>query len=164
MWQREPDAALVEGWIERALELAEDRSPNQAKALYARSAWSDDEPAAHALQAIAEQLGDPALRSLALASLANLAWGAGDFDRARAWTDEQLELLPELSDPTIAPELFSTPYSSTSAQPTFPPRRALGVARSDRKLLHEAATRFQAMGLDWHADETSKLLSSSLTV
>jgi hypothetical protein len=42
--------------------------------------------------------------------------------------------------------------------------RALGVARGDRKLLREAATRFQAMGLDWHADQTRKLFSSSLTV
>ncbi|CAN5717207.1 AAA family ATPase [soil metagenome] len=99
MWQREPDAELVEGWIERALELAEEGSPNQAKALYALSGWSDDEPAARALQVIAERLGDVALRSLAFASLANVAWGAGDFDRARALTDEQLELLPELSDP-----------------------------------------------------------------
>jgi class 3 adenylate cyclase/tetratricopeptide (TPR) repeat protein len=332
MWQREPVAALVEGWIERALELAEEGSPNHAKALYARSAWSDDEPAAHALQAIAEQLGDPGLRSLALASLANVAWGAGDFDRARAWTDEQLELLPDLSDPddrtralldavlvylgaadlpaaaqasklhmelaegltphhrlhgiglrilvetlggrwnavrkltsqgeraveanlaaaTPCPQNVSTllncavasTYAGDEAEARRlevkadaigmegyrmwfePPRirlalarneltqlerlvalepmeieppaaffdalvalgdsrrieaeapkrlkpgtyaepfalRALGVARGDRKLLHEAATRFQAMGLDWHADQTRKLFSSSLTV
>jgi hypothetical protein len=36
--------------------------------------------------------------------------------------------------------------------------RALGVARSDARLLGEAAARFAAMDLEWHAGETRKLL------
>jgi class 3 adenylate cyclase/tetratricopeptide (TPR) repeat protein len=99
MWKREPDPQLIEGWIERALELAEEGSPNQARALYARSFWTDDEPSAHALYEIAERLGDVQLRSLGLKALANAAWGAGELDQACAWTDRQLELLPELTDP-----------------------------------------------------------------
>jgi hypothetical protein len=99
MWKREPDTELIEGWIDRALELAEEGSANQARALYARSSWNDDEPAARALHAIAERLADPQLRSLALGALANAAWGAGDLGQACVWTDQQLDLLPELSDP-----------------------------------------------------------------
>jgi hypothetical protein len=37
--------------------------------------------------------------------------------------------------------------------------RALGTAREDEPLLSEAASRFEAMGLDWHAGDTRKLLS-----
>jgi class 3 adenylate cyclase/tetratricopeptide (TPR) repeat protein len=37
--------------------------------------------------------------------------------------------------------------------------RALGVARDDEALLSEAVARFEALGLDWHAGETRKLLS-----
>jgi class 3 adenylate cyclase/tetratricopeptide (TPR) repeat protein len=99
MWKRELDAQLVEGWIERALELAEEGSRNQARALYALSSLKDDEASAHALQAIAERLGDADLRSLALEALDNVAWEAGDLARAVDLAEQQLELLPELSDP-----------------------------------------------------------------
>jgi len=37
--------------------------------------------------------------------------------------------------------------------------RALGAVREDDALLNQAASRFQAMGLAWHAGETRKLLS-----
>jgi class 3 adenylate cyclase len=99
MWKREPAPELIEGWIDRALELAEEGSANQARALWARSSWNDDEPAARALHAIAERLADVQLRSLAIGALANAAWRAGDLGQACVWTDQQLDLLPELSDP-----------------------------------------------------------------
>jgi len=99
MWTREPDPQLIEGWIERALALAEPGSRNYAKALYAKSFWNDDEPSARALYAIAEDIDDVELRSLGLKAIANAAWGAGDLQQARVWTDRQLELLGELKDP-----------------------------------------------------------------
>ena len=37
--------------------------------------------------------------------------------------------------------------------------RALGYAREDPELLEQAAARFEAMGCDWHAAETRKLLA-----
>jgi hypothetical protein len=36
--------------------------------------------------------------------------------------------------------------------------RALGFAREDDGLIEQAISRFEAMGLDWHAAETRKLL------
>jgi len=39
--------------------------------------------------------------------------------------------------------------------------RALGVVRNDESLISQAARRFDAMGLDWHADETRRLLAAS---
>jgi len=37
--------------------------------------------------------------------------------------------------------------------------RALGFARSDNGLLSRAVEQFEAMGLEWHAAETKKLLT-----
>lgn len=39
--------------------------------------------------------------------------------------------------------------------------RALGVVRQEERMLNEAAMRFEAMGLAWHAAETGKLVSRS---
>ena len=36
--------------------------------------------------------------------------------------------------------------------------RTLGYARDDVDLIEEAIVRFEAMGLDWHAAETRRLL------
>ena len=99
MWQRPPDRELVDGWIERALELAEEGSPTHARALAAVALWTKDEAAARELHAIALRLGDVALRSSALAALADVAWSAGDLEQAHAWVDERLALVPELTDP-----------------------------------------------------------------
>jgi class 3 adenylate cyclase len=99
MWLRPPDPNLVNGWIERALELSEEDSPTQARALAAVALWRKDEAAAGALQALAERLGDDGLRSSALAALADIAWNVGDLDRARALLEQRLELPPDHIDP-----------------------------------------------------------------
>jgi hypothetical protein len=99
MWKQQPDASLIGGWIERALELAEDGSRNRALALYARFGSDDDAAAAEALAAVAERRGEPDLLSLALEGLARLAWDGGDVERSRALIDELCELAPTLADP-----------------------------------------------------------------
>jgi class 3 adenylate cyclase len=99
MWQKPPDREVVDGWIDRALELAEEGSPTHAKALAAQALWRNDEAAARRLHAIARRLGDLALRSNALAALTDVAWSAGDLKQASAWLEERLELLPNLLDP-----------------------------------------------------------------
>ena len=99
MWQQAPDRELVDGWIERALELVEEDSPTYPKALAAVALWRKDEAAARALHAIAMQSGDVALRSSALAALADVAWSAGDLEQAHLWLEERLALVPVLTDP-----------------------------------------------------------------
>ncbi|MEX1277993.1 MAG: hypothetical protein WEI16_02935, partial [Chloroflexota bacterium] len=39
--------------------------------------------------------------------------------------------------------------------------RAMGMARKDRALLTDAIDRFEALGLEWHAEETRRLLDRS---
>ena len=53
-WKRLPEQALVNGWIERALELAEPGSATRATALLARSMWHRGSDAADAARAAVE--------------------------------------------------------------------------------------------------------------
>jgi len=99
MWIRRPAPELVEGWVERALELSPEGSSTHPGALAALALWKGDEDSARALQAVAEHLGDPELRSHALAAVAQVAWRSGDLDRARVATEKRLELLAEISAP-----------------------------------------------------------------
>jgi hypothetical protein len=99
MWIQRPSRELVNGWIERALELAEEGSPQRAKALVSFALWNDDEAAAREGHRLAEQLGEVELRSHALAALGNARWAAVDYEGACALAEERLELLPEISDP-----------------------------------------------------------------
>jgi hypothetical protein len=41
--------------------------------------------------------------------------------------------------------------------------RALGAVREDEAVVLDAVAKFEAMGLDWHADETRKLLAGVAT-
>ena len=104
MWVQQPDMTLVEGWIQQALDLAQEGSLTQGHALAALS-YTDDQAAAEAAArsalAIAERLGDHELRCTVLL---NIAWWpvfARDYDRACTLIDEVMALLPTLSNPDV---------------------------------------------------------------
>jgi class 3 adenylate cyclase/tetratricopeptide (TPR) repeat protein len=99
MWIRRPSRELVNGWIDRAVELSPEGSVLRAKAVVSRALWNDDEAAAREAQRLAETLGDVELRSYALDGLAGVAWDVGDYAAAAALTEERIRLLPEISDP-----------------------------------------------------------------
>ena len=99
MWVQQPDWSLVDGWIQRALELAEEGSLTQGKAFAARALGHDDEAAARSALAIAERLGDLELRCTSLSVLSLIALVARDFDRAIALMDQVMALLPALHNP-----------------------------------------------------------------
>src|SRR5690242_542002 len=96
---KHPDWSLVGGWIERALELAEEGSRTQGKAFAAQALGEDDESAARSALAIAERLGDLELRCTALSTLSGVALARKDFDRACALVDQVMALLPRLHNP-----------------------------------------------------------------
>ncbi len=106
MWVQEPDWSLVEQWARQALELAEEGSLIQGKALLALSDLTDDLALTHSALAIAERLGDLELRCQSLTSLSHLAWAARDYGTACALMDEQLALLPELPNPDVRATAF----------------------------------------------------------
>jgi class 3 adenylate cyclase/tetratricopeptide (TPR) repeat protein len=101
MWKRRPDPALIEGWIERALELSEPETPARARALIART-YSDPErfgEAAREAGELAERLDDIELRSWAWEARARAANSRGDYEEAFTWNRRRFELVPQLTDP-----------------------------------------------------------------
>jgi hypothetical protein len=57
--------------------------------------------------------------------------------------------------------LVDSPSLGTQRPSVFEGAAALGVARADSQLLNEATARFEAMGLEWDAGETRKLVMQS---
>jgi class 3 adenylate cyclase len=99
MWVKQPDMTLLDGWIDQALELAEEGSRTQGKAFAARAMMYDDESAARSALAIAERLGDLDLRCTSLSTLSGAALVRKDFGRACALIDQVIGHLPELNNP-----------------------------------------------------------------
>jgi class 3 adenylate cyclase len=101
MWVRQPDWSLVDGWVQQALELAEEGSLIQGHALAARAMGNEDEAAARAALAIAERLGDLELRCMSLSVLSDIALAARDYGRACTLIDQVMALLRALPNPDL---------------------------------------------------------------
>jgi class 3 adenylate cyclase len=101
MWKRRPDRKLIEGWIERALELSEPDAPARAWALIARTE-SDPEAFGEAAQEateLADRLDDLELRSWAWGARARAAYALGDYHQAFDWVRRRFDIVPALTDP-----------------------------------------------------------------
>src|SRR5205823_4075965 len=61
------------------------------------------------------------------------------------------ETLERDAPPLLRPQTYLEPFAL----------RALGVVRKNVELVEQATRRFEAMGLSWHAAQTSALLSKS---
>jgi len=101
MWKRRPDRGLIEGWIERALELSEPDTPARARALIARTNFDPERSgeAAQDASELADRLDDIELRSWAWDALSRVANARGDFDEGLAWARRRFDIVPELTDP-----------------------------------------------------------------
>jgi class 3 adenylate cyclase len=108
MWRRRPDDELVEGWIERALELSEPESAARAKGLIAASFWNvaDAMPTAVDASAIADRLSSPELRSMAWSARSLAAFRAGDYDDAITWAQRSFDLVEEIPDPDLRADVY----------------------------------------------------------
>jgi class 3 adenylate cyclase/tetratricopeptide (TPR) repeat protein len=108
MWMRAPDRELVDGWIERAVELSEPDSPARAKVLCAEVFWSDepDPDAAGQASRIAEAIGVPELRASAFFARSITAYNAGRFDEALEWVQRPLDFVQTLTDPEKIAEVY----------------------------------------------------------
>jgi DNA-binding SARP family transcriptional activator len=113
MWRRRPERELVDGWIDRALELAGPESPARARALIARCVWAPlgSAGAAREASALAERLGDPDLRSYAWDARAITLWVGGEHDLGRALEERRFELLDQISDPDHIADIHYAPVT-----------------------------------------------------
>jgi class 3 adenylate cyclase len=110
MWKRSPDRELVDGWIERAVELAPLDSRVRAEALVARAFWhrldgraADD---ARESAAIAEKLRAFDVLSYAFSARALGALVSSEYAEAEEATRRRLALLPEVSDPDHRADIY----------------------------------------------------------
>jgi DNA-binding SARP family transcriptional activator len=107
-WNHAEDRELIEGWIDRALELAPPASAARARALVARSYCRREEAEAAAREAldIVEGLPDVELRSYAVHAAADAALAGGRYDEARGWTERRLALLDVIDDPDHLADIY----------------------------------------------------------
>ena len=136
MWKRAPDRALLEGWIERALELAGPRSAERATALLA-CVFARDSARDEAIEAneLAEQLDIPSLRIVARRARAVSAHHDGDYDAALEWAWSAFDLLPEVTDPEEEVESYEALLPALVAVGHFEEARTV-VARHDERCSH----------------------------
>ena len=108
MWPRRPEHSEVEGWIDRALELAQAGSAAHVQALIARAYWnpSEEHAAAREGEALAEQSGDPALRSYAWGARSSAAFAEREYEESFAWAQRRVELMPQIADPDHHTEIY----------------------------------------------------------
>jgi class 3 adenylate cyclase len=133
MWKRKPDPRLVEGWIDRTLELAKKGSSARAKALLARvnaEPSGAEELAREALQ-IADELGDIELRSFAFAALSVAAMARGDYEEGYEWSTKRLALVPELTDPDHISLVYLFTLGSVVSVGRLEEARRIALANDD---------------------------------
>jgi hypothetical protein len=113
MWRRRPDRDLIDGWIERALDLAGPDSPARVRALIARCVWAPlgSDEAAREAGVLAERLGDPELRSYAWDARAITLWVRGEQDLGRALEERRFELIDQIHDPDHVADIHYAPVS-----------------------------------------------------
>jgi hypothetical protein len=113
MWRRRPARDLIDGWIDRALELADPESPARVRALIARCVWAPlgSDEAAREAGVLAERLGDPDLRSYAWDARAITLWVRGEQDLGRALEERRFELIDQIRDPDHVADIHYAPVS-----------------------------------------------------
>ena len=120
MWRVLPDSELVDGWINRALELERSETAGRAKALIARcyADYRKSPQLAREASAIAERLGEPELRSYGFDVLGLTAFTSRDYEEALDWQRRRVSLVDEIEDPDHRADTYAN---------AIPPAMALGA-------------------------------------
>jgi class 3 adenylate cyclase len=106
MWRTVPERALVDGWIDRALELTDAQTQPRAEALLARAFWSRNREAAREGAVLAEELGIAELRSYAWDARARILLLDGHLKDACDLSERRFEVLDEISDPDQRADVY----------------------------------------------------------
>ncbi len=128
MWSIRLHRDLIEEWVEQALELAEEGSDAQARALLARI---NIEPGAVPDETLdltvrtVERLGDEALDSYALGARSQAAFTRARFDEAVTWSGRRLQLMARIDDPDHLCEAYESGMPVAAAVGRFDEARRL---------------------------------------
>ena len=160
MFKQRPPHELVHGWVDRAVELSPPHSVERARALTARALHESsqgEEPAREASE-LADELGDPDLRSWAWAARASSDFHQRRFQEALYWAERRFELIDDIGDPDHEAEIYETLVPAVETLSRFDEARRLAKAHSElsRMLsphhrLHSAAlmVEVEELAADW---------------
>jgi class 3 adenylate cyclase len=128
MWTTRPDAALLERWIEDALDLADDEGPARAKALLAGVFWDPSRgEAGEEAGRLVEHLGDSELVSRAWQARTDAAFATADYETALARSRRGLEMIKEVSDPDHVADVYEHAIPPAVANGRLDEARALSA-------------------------------------
>ena len=101
MWQTRPDKQMVKGWVDEALELSEDETPDRVRALLGFSAWSSASgmEAAGEAVALAKRLGSEDLLATAHLQLLESALASGENEEALRVAQSLIDLFDRTPNP-----------------------------------------------------------------
>jgi len=162
MWKRRPEPELVDGWIERALALADERSPAHVNALIAQAYWDPERSreAARAATELAETLGDIELLSYAWDASRLAAFRDGDYAEACAWAERRFEVVDRITDPDHVAGIYEGAIPAYAGGGSFARARELvalhesvAARLTPHHRLHGVAYRIQVEELagEWEA-------------
>jgi class 3 adenylate cyclase len=131
MWRVLLDPTLVDGWINRALELAPSQTTSRAKTLIARcyADYRKSSQLAKEASGIAERLGEPGLRSYGYDVLGLTAFTAGDYEGALAWQRQRVGLVDEIDDPDHQADIYANAIPPSIARGAFEEARRYTTAQ-----------------------------------
>ena len=122
MWTVAPEAGLVGGWIDRALDVARPTSAARAKALIARCYSDYDKRADLASEASRHRGVVSAIRACAPTATTPRPSGrsrSGDFDEAAQWYARRLALVTDITDPDHQSDIYAGAIAPAVARGRF---------------------------------------------
>jgi class 3 adenylate cyclase/tetratricopeptide (TPR) repeat protein len=133
MWRKRPEAEVVNGWVDRALESSGRDSATRAKALIARCIWMRKGTAdlAHEAMEVAERLGDRELLVYAWGGRSMASFADGDFETALRWAQLRIDALEEITDPDHVADIYELGISTYCATGRLDEARRLAIAHDD---------------------------------
>jgi class 3 adenylate cyclase len=133
MWPKRPDRQLVNGWIDKALELSEPESVSRVKALIARCYWNRKAERETARQAseLAERLGRAELRSYAFGARTATAFADNDYAESLRWAQRRLELVDDIGDPDHLADLYEMTIPTFCVVGRFAEARAFAAIHDE---------------------------------
>ena len=134
MWTTRPEVTTVDAWIERALAVTGEKSAERARTLIAlANTHPDNGEHARRASALADELGDPELRSWAWMARTAAAFEATRFEESLTWAQRRFDLEDQITDPDHLVEMRENALPQPRPSPGC--ARSGASSRSTRSLL-----------------------------
>ena len=130
MFLSQTTRALSEEWSSLAIAGGAPGSPTHVRALIARALWGDERMALEA-STLAEQLGDPELRSYAWDARGSAEFRRGEFEAAHTSELRRFDFVGEVTDPDHIHDMYISAITPTVAVGQIQEARRLAVENDE---------------------------------